>query len=116
LVGQTADNGNCETGCAFFFAAGWIDNGEPTPLSLSVATIAWFDNSPPLSPNYPQAPIGRALFSTTRSDSGSASRGPWLVQAPEPIAALGSTPALAATALASRRRRQRTQNVDGPGR
>jgi hypothetical protein len=93
LVGQTGDNGNCGTGCSFNFSAGWYDSGNPAPQFLFYMTLSWFDNSAPLSPNYPQAPIGRILSSTTSSDAGSPTRGAWLVAAPEPEA-----PALAAAA------------------
>jgi hypothetical protein len=110
LVGMTSNSGNCGSGCTFFETKGWIDNGDP-PASfsfLSAANVRWFDNDPPqtTSPSYPQDEIGSALFST-HSDSASAMRGAWLVEAPEPIAsAIGAVAGatLAAIALRGARR------------
>jgi len=98
FVGQLADNGSCGSGCSFFFTSGWIDNTGAIPPFLTVASIAWFDNSAPLSGSYPQAPIGRASFGDT-TDGSFSSTGAWLVQAPEPLAPLG--PRAAALALAA---------------
>jgi hypothetical protein len=106
LVGQTGDDGNCGTGCRFNYTRGWIDNGDPPPQFLSTATLSWFDNSAPLSPSYPQAPIGRALYVTV-SDTASPGRGAWLVSLPEPEPApLDAAAGLALGASAAERRRR----------
>jgi hypothetical protein len=108
LVGTVATNGNCGTGCSFSFTQGWrVRAPGEDPSSYYVDGFGWFDNSAPLNPSYPQAPIGRtALGHYTSQDSGSSGRGAWLVQAPEPglgVAAAGALAALGGLASRSRR-------------
>jgi hypothetical protein len=103
LGGPLSSNGNCGDGCSFFFTQGWIWSGHPIPASLTTASLAWWDNSAPLNPGYPHAPIGRAAFGNT-TDTAAATIGAWLVEVPEPAAgALAPAAALALGALAGRR-------------
>jgi hypothetical protein len=87
LVGQTGANGNCGTDCTFLLGQAWYDSGFPIPEFPFIATLGWFDNSAPLNPALPQGEVGRARFGST-SANASGIRGAWLVQVPEPAAAL----------------------------
>lgn len=108
LVGITGMNGNCGTGCTFSYAQGYrLRAPGEDPANYYVSGVAWFDNSPPLNPIYPQAPIGRVtLASYTNQDAARPERGVWLV-APEPGASLVAAGALGALASLARRARAR---------
>jgi hypothetical protein len=86
LVGQLSANGNCGSGCTFFASAGYIDGPSPSPGFFLVATLAWFDNSAPQNPSYPQAPLGRASLESSTQGAASSSLGAFLI--PEPAAPL----------------------------
>jgi hypothetical protein len=114
LVGTSATNGNCGSGCSFSFTQGWrLRAPGEDPSFYYVDGLGWFDNSAPLNPSYPQAPIGRAaLGHYTGQDSGSSGRGAWLVQVPEPGPGLVAASALGALAgLAGRARPGRSRPV-----
>jgi hypothetical protein len=83
LVGQLGSNGNCGVGCSFDFSAGFYA-GSPPQGFVSVASIAWFDNSAGLDPSSPQTPVGRAILEGYNDGGPNPSYGTWLVQAPEP--------------------------------
>ena len=104
LIGQTGEE-SCGSGCTFAIARGWYDSGGPTPSIFFYMTLSWFDNSAPLSTNYPQAPIGRVLSSTTFNDAALPTRGAWLVEAPEPAPAVLARVATFALAAAASCRR-----------
>jgi hypothetical protein len=108
LVGTSATNGSCGTDCSFSFTQGWrLRAPAEDPSFYYVDGFGWFDNSAPLNPIYPQAPIGRAaLGHYTNQDSGSSSRGAWLVQVPEPGLAVAAAGALAALGGLARRLRR----------
>jgi len=104
LVGTLADNGNCGTGCTFFFSIGHCATPPPQPGWARVLEFAWFDNSSGLAPSYPPAPIGRASAADTL-DAPSPNIGSWLV-VPEPGALASGASAIAALAAALSARRR----------
>ena len=109
LVGQTGSNGNCGSGCTYFYTEGWYWNGDPPPVNfLAYAEMAWFDNSAGLSGSYPQAPIGRTLTPTSLNDTAKATRGAWLIEVPEPSAAAIAGAAACTIAVLARRRARRS--------
>jgi hypothetical protein len=86
LIGQLADNGNCGTGCSFFFTAGFHAGPAAIPNSLPNGSIAWFDNTAGQDPTSPQAPLGRFIVEGGATDFADPGQGGWLVQVPEPSA------------------------------
>jgi hypothetical protein len=103
LVGELGSNGNCGSGCTFFFSAGFLEGPPPSPGFFPVATLAWFDNSAGKDPGSPLAPIGRVSLASSVTDPGSSGLGAWLV--PEPGSPLLLVAGSVALALARRRRR-----------
>jgi MYXO-CTERM domain-containing protein len=100
LIGGTSgtDTGNCGSGCAFPFVAGYLDS-TGNPNGSVVAILSWYDNSGLLNPSDPQAPVGRFSFGLDPSGGGRAKRGAWLVQVPEPGAGGGLVALLGVAAL-----------------
>jgi hypothetical protein len=110
LVGQLGANGNCGSGCTFFFSAGYIAGPKPDPGFFPVATLAWFDNSAPQNPSYPQAPIGRVSLASSTQGAASSNVGAFLI--PEPASSLLVCGGAAVLALAGRSR-LKTRRAEG---
>lgn len=108
LMGQLGANGNCGNGCTFFYSQGFTAEPSPYPGLVASTSFAWFDNTPPLSQSYPQAPIGSVLFGGGASAGASSDGGAWLVQVPEPAGtALAGAAGTALVALRAGRRPSR---------
>jgi hypothetical protein len=104
LIGVLGANGNCGGGCTFYYAQGYTAEPPPFENTVAVTGVSWFDNDPPQSPSYPQAPIGRVLFGGGRSDGASSDVGSWLI-VPEPDVAVSFVAALLVIASRCRARR-----------
>jgi hypothetical protein len=110
LLGQLSANGNCGSGCTFFASAGYIDGPSPSPGFFPVATLAWFDNSAPQNPSYPQAPIGRVSLASSTQGAASSSLGAFLIPEPaSPLLVCAGSVVLAAAARSRLRTRARTR-------
>jgi hypothetical protein len=115
LMGQLGNDGNCGIGCTFFYTQGFTAELAPSQGTAAVSDFAWFDNSPPLSQSYPQAPIGRVEFGGGASAGASPDKGAWLVQVPEPTGtALAGAAGAALVALRAGRRPSRRYSEARP--
>jgi len=104
FVGTLGSNGNCGTGCTFYFDAGYVSGPPPYANALPDAGLAWFDNSAGVAPSYPNVPLGRAILGGGAGDFASPSNAAWLL-VPDPDARTACAAALCAVAALRIRRR-----------